>query len=84
MKSPNNVGDRVPIVHLFSSKKIFSTRTGFNPIKCWPKGSHENPQTTSVVAKTVSCSLQTDSKSTLLKTTLTEIFEHGEVKLVST
>ena len=36
---------------------------GYIPLSCWPKGSHGNSQTTQAVAKTVSCSPQTDGKA---------------------
>jgi hypothetical protein len=38
-----------------------------------PKGPHGNPQTIQVIAKTIGCSHQIDSKASLLKTTPTQL-----------
>lgn len=54
------------------------------PLSCWPKGSHGNSQTTEVVANTMFCSPQTDSKFPLLKTTLIQLTVDGEIELVFT
>lgn len=60
------------------------TRIGLHLIPLLAKGSHGNPQTTWADDKAISCSSQTDSKTPLLKTTSTQLTEHGEVKLVPT
>lgn len=39
-------------------------------------------QTTQAVSKTIGCSPPTDSKVPLLKTTPTQLIEHGETELV--
>lgn len=43
---------------------------GYIQLSYWSKRSHGNHQTTQAVVKTVSCSAQTDSKASLLKTTI--------------
>lgn len=61
MKSLNNVtGFQQAIL---SPNEVASTRTGLY-LSVWPKGSYGNPQTTLAVAKTISCSPQTDDKKT--------------------
>lgn len=57
-------------------------RVDYIQLNCWSKGSYRNPQTTQAIAKTVSYSPQTDSKSQLLKGTPTQVTEYGEVRLV--
>ena len=64
--------------------KASSARAEFHPFELLVKESSRNPQTTKAVAKTIGCSPQTDSKASLLKTTLIELIEHGEVKLMPT
>lgn len=44
---------------------------------------HGNLQTTHAVTKTVGCSLQTDSKAALVRTTPTQHIQHGEFKVGS-
>lgn len=53
-------------------------------LSCWPKGSHGDLQTTQTVAKTPSCSPQTDREAPLLKTTATQLIKHGEIQLAPT
>ena len=53
-------------------------------LNCWPRGSHENPQTTQAVAKTIVFSSQTDRKAPLLKVIPIKLIDREEVKLVST
>lgn len=84
MKSPNNEVDRVPTSHFLSPNEASSTRTGLNLTRLLAKGSHENPQSTEVVVKTISCSPKTDSRSPLPKTTVIQLTEHGEGELVPT
>ena len=45
------------------------------------KGFHGDPQIIHAVAKTIDCSQQIDSKAPLLKTTPTQIHEHGKAEL---
>lgn len=45
-------------------------------VSCWPKGSHENLQTTQCCQ---GCSPEGDSNALLLQTTPTQLTEHGEV-----
>lgn len=48
------------------------------------KRSHGNPQTTQDAAKTIGCSLQTDSRVPLRKRMPTQFIGHGEGNLVLT
>lgn len=57
--------------------KASSTEIKLPLIEFLTKGSHRNPQGTQHV-NTVSCSPETDRKASLLKTTLTELIEHGK------
>lgn len=43
--------------------KLPVLRLGYVQLGCWPKGSHGNSQAIHAIAKTVGCSLQTDSKA---------------------
>lgn len=63
---------------LLLPSKASSTEIKLPVIEFLTKGSHRNPQGTQHVVNTASCSPQTDSKPSLLKTTLTELIEHGE------
>ena len=62
------MGDSAQTSNLLSPNGASSPGIGLNLIKLLTKESHRNSQTTQAVAKTVSCSLQTDSKAPLLKT----------------
>ena len=84
MKSSNNLGDRVLSDHISSPNEASNIRTQLQTIELLGKVGHRNPQTTQAVAKTICCSLQSDSKSPLLTTTLPQLIEHEEVKLVPT
>lgn len=42
-----------------------------------------NPQTMQAIAKAIGCFLETNDKALLLKSTLRQLTEHGEVKLGS-
>ena len=53
-------------------------------IELLAEGSHGNPQTMHTVGKTEACSLQTDRKAPLPRTTATELIEPGEVKWMPT
>ena len=83
MKSSNNEGDRVPRGHILSPNEASNTRTQIQPIELLARVGQRNPQTTQAVGKTICCSLQTDGKDPLLITTLTQLIDHGQVKLVS-
>lgn len=50
----------------------------------WPKRSYGSLQTTQALAKTIGCSPQTDSETPLLKTTSSQLIEHGEDRPVPT
>jgi hypothetical protein len=73
--------------HLFSPNKASSiprTRTEYIQFSFWSRESHENPQTTQAVAKTIVFSSQTDRKAPLLKVIPIKLIDREEVKLVST
>lgn len=84
MKLPHSWGDRAPTEHPLSPNKASKTAIELHLIALLAKGVHRNPQTTQAVGKTLGCSPQTDSKSPLLKTTPTQLIEHGELGLAST
>ena len=52
-------------------------------LSSWPEGFHGNPQIAQAVAKTIGCSVQTDSKASLLMPTPTQFIEPGKVKLLA-
>lgn len=66
----------------FHQTKLPVLRLDYIYLSCLSKGQHGNPYTTHTVAKIIGGSLQTDGESPLLKTTPTELTEHGEVELV--
>jgi hypothetical protein len=53
-------------------------------LSCWPRWSHKNSQTTQAVIKAINCTLQTDHKAPLLKTTPMQLIKHGDIVLLST
>ena len=85
MKSSNNVGDRSPIGYLLSSNKTSSPGIGLHLIELlanivpW-----EFPNNPGCCQDYIDCSVQTDCKAPLLKTTPTQRTEHGEVELMLT
>lgn len=80
MKSPNKGRDSVIPCHLLSPNEVSSTRIELHFIELLNKKTHRNPQITQAVAKTMGCSLQTDSKAYLPKITCISLIEHEEVK----
>lgn len=53
-------------------------------LSCWPQVSHENLPVLKAVDKTMDCSLHTEMRTPLLRTTPTQLIEHGEVELIPT
>ena len=68
MKLPNNGGDSTQTSNFLSPNGASSPGIELQLIELLTKESHRNPQTTQALTKTISCSLQTDSKAPLLKT----------------
>lgn len=81
IKSPNNGEDRVLVARSCHKMKFPVRGVGYIQMSFWPNGSHGNLQTTQAVAKTMLYSPQTEGKCTLMKTTPTQLIEHGEVEL---
>lgn len=79
MKSLSNGGDRVPIGHLLSLKKLPVLVLGYIQLSCWPKGSQENPKQPMLLPRLLSTNL-----APLVKTTPVQLIEYGEVELVPT
>ena len=69
MKSPNNGGDRATVVFLLLQNDASCNRNGFYLIELLVKRVLWEPPTIQAVAKTIDCSLQTDDKTLLPKTT---------------
>lgn len=76
MESPDYRGDKAPTQLSLPQVKPPM------PESCWPKRCHGNCQTTQAIAEVTGCSPQTDGQALLLKTTLTDLAEHREVKWV--
>lgn len=74
MKSLNSERDGVPVGLVFS--------TGFYQLSCSTKWFHKNKQTLQGTDNKRCCFLQTDNKSSLLMTRLTQLTVYEEVKLV--
>lgn len=78
-----------PREHYVNIKKLVTISSHLIKLSVWEwvvltKGVHGNPQITQVIARTIDCCPQTVSETSLLKTTLTELFEHEDVELVPT
>ena len=74
MKSLNSDRDGVPVDRVFS--------TGFYQLSCSTKWFHKNKRTRQGTDNKRCCFLQTDNKSSLLMTRLTQLTVYEEVKLV--
>lgn len=81
--NPNDVSKQLEIqTHLdiaCNQTKILVAGTNYIQLLCWPQGSRGNPQTTQEIATIIGCSQQIDSKTSLLRTTSTQLLEHGIV-----
>ena len=75
-KVSNNVG--LPHGHVLSPNFLLVLGLGYIQ-SSWPGVPWKSPNKP---VKTIGCSPQTDSKAPLPKTALTQLIEHGEVKLV--
>lgn len=62
--------------------KTFNTKNGLYFVELLARRFHGNPQTSQTIAKVIGYFPQPNSKTLLLKATLTYISDHGEVKLV--
>jgi hypothetical protein len=51
-------------------------------LSCWPRVFHGNLQTTQDDVRAEGCSLRNDNRTALLRTSSTQLIEHGEVELV--
>ena len=75
------MGETEPQLY-FSCPPRFQYLVGLYLIELLAKGFSWNSQTTQSKVKTIGCSPQTESKSSLLKVTPTQIIEHREVEMV--
>lgn len=85
MGLPNNGGLESLKPTSLAKYDASNSRNGLYPIVLLVKGIPQKLPNNLAAAKTASgCSSQTDAKAPLLKTTSTQLREHGEVKLVPT
>lgn len=70
--------------YLLSPSDTSSPGIRLHLISSWPRSPHGNLQTTQAITMAGFSSLQTDSEILWLKTTLTSLTEHQEVKQVPT
>lgn len=84
MRSPNKGRRESYLAISCHQTQLLVPGLGCIQLSCWPRGSHENPQTTQAVANTMGCSMKNDSGAPLLRTTPTQLTEYGEIKLTST
>jgi hypothetical protein len=89
MKLPNSRGIESSNQNLLLPYKASNSNNGLYLIVCLVKEFHRSCQTTHILrmfypyVNAIGCSSQTDGKAPLLKSTSTQLMEHGEVKLVS-
>lgn len=81
MRTSSNGEYKASTGHLLQPGEASSGGTGLHSIELLANG---NSRTAQPVLKTKFCSLQTEHMNTSLRTTHTEITEHGEVKLMPT
>ena len=81
MRSPNKGRRESYLAISCHQTQLLVPGLGCIQLSCWPRGSHENPQTTQAVANTMGCSMKNDSGAPLLRTTPTQPSGHGEVGL---
>ena len=74
------MGKTVPKLDIFCQQVKAVPGMGYVQFNHWPKAHYGNPRTSQAIAKV--SSLQTNGKAIALKTTLTYLFEHKEVKKV--
>lgn len=82
MKLQNIRGDRTATRYLPSPNKASNTRNEFHLIKFLDKAVLQKPQRIQAVAKTISCSPQTNRNAPLQNTTLIQFTEKEEEELV--
>lgn len=84
LSTPSKEGFGVLTGHLLYQVRLLVAKLNsvsvFNQIV--GQGSHGSPQTAHANAETKGCSLKTDNRATLPRTTATQLIEHGEVKLL--
>lgn len=78
MKLPYTKEDNVLTGNHIQPSEYLKTNNGLHFLNCWPQGCQRPP-----VDDTVDYLLLYDVKVLLLKTSLTCVTEHGEIKLVS-
>ena len=66
----------------YSQAKLSLVGSECMQLSYWLRGSHGNHQTSRAIAKTKGCFPPSDSRAPLLRTTPTQLIEHGKVKLV--
>ena len=83
MELPNN-GETEPQLDIsYQQIKLPVPGMGYISSSCWPKGFHENPQTTQSIDKAIGCSPETYGKDPLLKTPA-QLSDHRENELMPT
>ena len=82
MRTPSDGGYGVSTGVSRGQARLLLERLGCIQLSCWPRGSHENLETTQADAKTKGCSLKTAIGAPWPKTIFTQLIEHREVELV--
>jgi hypothetical protein len=77
-----NIESKLPI--FCSHVNLLVVRLDCFQLMCLPRVSYKNPQSTQAVAKTKGCSLKSDIKALLPRTTCANLIEHRDIDLVPT
>lgn len=81
MESPNKWGDNVPTRHLLPLSVTFAARNKLCRVELLAKGAPKEPSNNSGCCQGY-CSPETDSKTSLLKTTLKYLIKRREAQLM--
>lgn len=81
MELPNKWGDNVPTRHLLPLSVTFTARNELRLVELLAKGAPKEPPNNSGCCQGY-CPLETDSKTSLLKTTLIYLIKHREAQLM--
>lgn len=82
MKFPNNGKIKFPLAVSYHQMKLPVMLLVYIVLSCSAKASHGNSQATEAIAKTTGTFQQTDNYALLLKTTPTQLADHGESEVV--
>lgn len=83
MKSPNNGETETKLaISCKKKKRNFQDWLWLHLIELLAKGALSEFPLMQAVSETIYCSLKSDSKTALLKTSATQLIEHVEVKLI--